>query len=124
MECEFYRLSAEDLKAPVNKELGKLGFKPVSAKTISRSDKYKRWKPYRRHMVSPVGAAADYGSAFTQLGGRTPTANDFADAEAMANGLAQRSGRRLRSSSGRRSEHDRAADEWAKSAGEVLPPAD
>ena len=75
-------------------------------------------------MVSSVSAAADYGSAFTQLGERSPTANDFVDAEAMANGLARRSGRRLRSSSGRRSEQDRAADKWAKSAGVVLPPAD
>lgn len=124
MEAEFYRLSAEDLKTPVNDELGKFSFAPVSARTISRSNKYKSWKPYRRHMVSPVSVAADYGSAFTQLGERTPTANDFADAEVMANGLAKRSGRRLRSGSGRRSEHDRAADEWAKSAGAVLPPAD
>jgi hypothetical protein len=124
MEAEFYSLSAEDLKAPVNDELGKLNFKPVSAKTISRSDKYKSWKQYRRYVVSPVSTAADYGSAFTQLGERTPTANDFVDAEVMANGLAKRSGRRLRSSSGRRSEHDRAADEWAKIAGVVLPPAE
>lgn len=124
MVAEIYSLSAEDLEAPVNEALESRGIEPVSAKTISRSDKYKSWKPYRRHMVLPVSAAADYGSAFTQLGERTPTANDFVDAEAMASGLAKRSGRRLRSSSGRRSEQDRAADKWAKSAGVVLPPAD
>ena len=125
MVAEIYSLSAEDLEAPVNEALESRGIEPVSAKTISRSDKYKSWKPHRRHMVLPVSAAAaDYGSAFTQLGERTPTANDFGDAEAMANGLATRSGRRLRSSGGRRSEQDRAADEWAKSAGVALPTAD
>lgn len=124
MAAEIFSLSAEDLEAPVNEALESRGIEPVSAKTISRSYKYKSWKPYRRHMVWPVGAAADYGPAFTQLGGRTPATNDFVDAEATANGLAKRSGRRLRSGSGRRSEHDRAADEWAKSAGVVLPPAD
>lgn len=124
MVAEIWGLSAADLNALVNEELESRGIEPVSAMTISRSDKYKSWKQHRRCMVAPVAAAADYGSAFTQLGKRTPTANDFVDAEAMANGLAKRSGRRLRSGSGRRSKHDRATDEWAKSAGVVLPPAD
>lgn len=125
MVAEIWGLSAADLKAAVNESLESRGIERVSARTISRSDTYKRkWKRHRRPMPLPAGAAADYGSAFTQLGERTPTANDFVDAEAMANGLAKRGGRRLRSSSGRRSEQDRAADNWAKSVGEVLPPAD
>lgn len=124
MVAEIYGLSAEDLEAPVNELLKSHGIEPVSAKTISRSDKYKSWKRYRRHMFLPVSAAADYASTAIQLGERTPTANDFIDAQVMVDGLTERSGRRLRSSSGRRSEQDRAADDWAKSAGEVLPPAD
>lgn len=123
MVAEIYGRSAEYLKAPVNAELKSRGMEPVSAKTISRSNKYKSWELYRRHMVSPVSAAADCGPAFAPLGERTPTANDFVDAEVMENCLVERSGRRLRSGTGRRSEHDRAADEWANSVGVVLPPA-
>jgi hypothetical protein len=124
MVAEIWGLSAADLKALVNEELESQGIEPVSAKTISRSEKYKSWKRYRRHMVSPASTAADCGPAFTKPGYSTPTTNDVADAAVMASGLAERSERRLRSNSGSRSEHDRAADEWAKSAGAVLPPAD
>jgi hypothetical protein len=124
MVAEFYSLSAEDLEDPVNEELESRGIEPVCAKTISRSEKYKSWKKYRRHMVSPASADADCGPAFNKPGYRTPTVNNVGDAAVMANGLTERSGRRLRSNGGSRSGQDRAADEWAKSAGVVLPPAD
>lgn len=124
MVAEIWGLSAEDLEVAVNKELKSLGIEPVSTKTISRSEKYKSWKRYRRHLISPVSTVADYASTSVRLGHRTPAANDHIDAQVITDGLVERSGRRLRSSSGRPSEHDRAADEWAKSAGVLLPPAD
>lgn len=124
MVAELYGLSARNLEALVNEELQSLGIEPVSAKTISRSEKYGSWKKYRRHMPSPASADADCGPAFNKSGYRTPTTNDVSDAAVMANGLTELSGRRLRSGGRSRSEHDRAADDWAKSVGVALPPAD
>lgn len=124
MVDELYSLSAENLLDKVNDELESLGIKGVVARTVSRSDKYTSWKKYRRHMASPVNASTDCGPAFTQLGHRTPTAADFADAELVSGGLAVRSRRTQGAGKPSRSEADRAADEWAKNAGVVLPPAD
>jgi hypothetical protein len=124
MVAEIYGLSAENLEASVNEELQSRGIEPVSAKTISRSEKYDSWKKHRRRMLSPASVDADCGPAFNKPGYRSPTTNDVGNAAVMSTGLIERSGRRLRSGGRSRSEHDRAADEWAKSAGVVLPPAD
>jgi hypothetical protein len=120
----LYRLSAEDLEASVNAELEVLGIEPVSAKTISRSEKYKGWKPHRRRMPVPATAAADCGPAFNKPGHRAPTVMDVAGATAMADGFSKRSGHKLRSGGRTRSRDDRAADRWAESIGETLPPAE
>jgi len=124
MVAEIYGLSAEDLEAPVNEELKSHGVETVSAKTISRSEKYESWRKYRRRTLSPASTATDCGPAFNKPGYRTPTASDAADAEVMASGLIERSVRRLRPGRGSRSRDGRAADQWAKSVGATLPPAD
>lgn len=123
MAAELYSLSARDLKAPVNEKLKSDGAEPVSAKTISRSGKYKGWKKYRRRMPLPA-TAMDCGPAFDQPGRRAFTVSDVADADLMESGLVERSGRRLRSSSKGRSQGDRVADQWANGIGVTLPPTD
>jgi hypothetical protein len=101
---QFCSLSAEKLLPLINRRM-----KPVDARTIRRTEVYKRWKPFRHPNTSPPITAHE-------------SDHDSARLDASAEGLSL-SGSLKRFLNNGRDPLDAVADRWAREQGAALPAA-